>query len=456
MNTRLRTFLEQVDRQAWVRFGIGLGGLLLALLSALLSTALRESGRIFLSAAVASFALLSAGLVGLYTVPYLAKRVARERWIDAFEYEVTKEGVIYLAAILVISIAALNTGNNLLFIIISAMLSAVLVSGVASAFILRRLRVHLTLPEMVFAGQPVSCRVRLQNPRRVPLLSLHLHSGDAGQGAWRWRKTVFRVPRGGNRHLELTDWKLQREKAAPQEGARIAPLYFPVIPAQGAVHADVELLFARRGIVRRRALAVSTRFPFSFVKKTRTIASEDEVLVLPRILPLEELLPRLPAITGDFESLLRGHGHDLYRIREEVAGDAARSIDWKASARSGGVMVREFTRDDDRRVCIVFDNPRRSEMSTADYERMIVECASTAWLLHQEGISLEFVMPEEDGTDLVEFLRYLALVDFADEAATRHYFELPEQSFVMVFTAAEWPPATQNGSVLRYGSTQSA
>ena len=455
MFAQLRTLLKQVDRQAWIRFGVGLGGLLIALLSALISTALRESGRVFLSAAVASFALLSAGLVGLYTVPYLAKRVARERWIDAFEYEVTKEGVIYLAVILVISIAALNTGNNLLFIIISAMLSAVLVSGVASAFILRRLRVSLTIPEMVFVGQPVSCRVRLQNPRRLPLLSLHLHSGEAGRGPLRWRKTVFSVPRGGRKKIEITDWKLQRDRSVPQESAKITPVYFPVIPARAAIHADVELAFARRGIVRRRALAVSTRFPFSFVKKTRTIASEDEIIVLPRILPLEELLPRLPAISGDFESLLRGHGHDLYRIREEVAGDAARSIDWKASARSGGVMVREFTRDDDRRVCIVFDNPRRAEMTAAEYEQMIVDCASTAWQLHREGISLEFVTPDEDGTDLVQFLRYLALVDFAEESSPRHYFELPEQSFVMVFTGAEWPRA-QGGSIQRYGRTSSS
>src|SRR3569832_1738673 len=128
------------EGQAWIRFFVGLAGLALSFFAALSSTALRNGGNIVLTAAAASFALLCAGAVGLYTVPYLAKREVRESWTEAFDYEVTREGVVYLASVLIISIAALNTGNNLLFIIISAMLAAIIVSGVASALTLRRLR----------------------------------------------------------------------------------------------------------------------------------------------------------------------------------------------------------------------------------------------------------------------------------------------------------------------------
>ena len=87
----MHKLFAQIDRQAWIRFFVGLGGLLAAFVCALLSTALRESGYPIFADAFASFALLAAGAVGLYTVPYLAKRVARERWIDAFEYEITKD-----------------------------------------------------------------------------------------------------------------------------------------------------------------------------------------------------------------------------------------------------------------------------------------------------------------------------------------------------------------------------
>ena len=59
------------------------------------------------------------------TVPYLARRVAITRVREALDYEVTREGLAYMALVLVIGVAALNTGNNLLFIIVSAMLAAI-------------------------------------------------------------------------------------------------------------------------------------------------------------------------------------------------------------------------------------------------------------------------------------------------------------------------------------------
>jgi len=59
--------------------------------------------------------------------------VVARRVRDALNYEVTREGLIYLLLTLLIGVAALNTGNNLLFIVVAAMLAAVLVSGIVSA-----------------------------------------------------------------------------------------------------------------------------------------------------------------------------------------------------------------------------------------------------------------------------------------------------------------------------------
>ena len=83
------------------------------------------------------FVLLLATCVGLVTVPYLARRVAVERLRESFDYDVTRAGIIYVLVTLVIGIAALNTGNNLLYIVVAAMLAAILVSGVVSAWVLR-------------------------------------------------------------------------------------------------------------------------------------------------------------------------------------------------------------------------------------------------------------------------------------------------------------------------------
>ena len=62
-------------------------------------------------------------------------------------------------------------------------------------------------------------------------------------------------------------------------------------------------------------------------------------------------------ITGELETNQRGRGSDLYRIRDYEPEDSARHVDWKATAKSGELKVREYTREDERRLCIIFDNP---------------------------------------------------------------------------------------------------
>ena len=100
----LKSMLAKVDRQAWRRFFIAITGLTLAFAAALYSTVARDAGSVVMTAILASFALLTAGFVGILTVPYLAKRVAAHRFRDRFQYEFTKEFAVYLIAVLVLSV----------------------------------------------------------------------------------------------------------------------------------------------------------------------------------------------------------------------------------------------------------------------------------------------------------------------------------------------------------------
>src|ERR1035438_3118225 len=119
--------------QVWVRFLLALIGLMLAFAAALFSTVAREAGNVWGMIILASAALLLATFVGLTTVPYLARRVVATRVREAMDYDVTRAGLIYILISVVIGIAAINTGNNLLYVIVAALLSAILVSGIASA-----------------------------------------------------------------------------------------------------------------------------------------------------------------------------------------------------------------------------------------------------------------------------------------------------------------------------------
>src|SRR6185312_1304539 len=122
-------------------------GLVFSFGFAILSSSFRDEGSLWGTAITASLALLTAGIVGLTTVPYLAKRIALERVRVAVRYDLTREGLAYLAVVMIIGIAALNTGNNLLFIVVAAMLAAVLVSGIASTLVLFGLTLRLAIPE---------------------------------------------------------------------------------------------------------------------------------------------------------------------------------------------------------------------------------------------------------------------------------------------------------------------
>ena len=106
--------------QVWVRFLVAIGGLILAFGAALFSTVARESGNVWTTVILASAALMLATLVGLTTVPYLARRVVAARVRDAMDYEVTRAGMVYIGITVVIGIASINTGNNLLYIVVAA------------------------------------------------------------------------------------------------------------------------------------------------------------------------------------------------------------------------------------------------------------------------------------------------------------------------------------------------
>jgi uncharacterized protein (DUF58 family) len=331
---------------------------------------------------------------------------------------VTREGLVYLAVVLMIGVAALNTGNNLLFIVVSAMLAAVVVSGIASAAILRSLELDVGLPEHVFAGEAVLGRITLKNRRRVlPSFSVNVvpPRSHRAHRRLRWEHSIFVFPSKAppeKQWVHVPDLSLHlvaEEETAP--GIFNGRAYFPYVPARATVSRELELDFARRGRYVQDGFGLSTRFPFSFLVKTRRVQLAREIVVYPSVQPTDELFEVLPMITGEFEAFVRGRGHDLYRIREYLPEDSARHVDWKASARTGSLKVREFTREDERKLRVVFDNPAEGVVDAAAYERGIALAASLAWHFAGENTELSFAAPGYPGAnDIYEFLRYLALV----------------------------------------------
>ena len=438
----LQRLFFKIDRGAWARFLIALFGLTLAFASALLSTVANESGNVWAAVMLASASLILAAIVGIAVVPHLAKRVAIRRVRDALNYEVTREGAFYLILALVIGIAALNTGNNLLFIVVSAMLAAVVVSGMASAIVLLGIELDVVVPEHLFAGSVALARLVLRNKNRwVPSFSVSVVPPKQKKPKKHvtMHRSSFRFPPKSKAGEEWFMWpdlsvRWTSDSPAPVEVFR-GTVYFPFIPARQSAQAEVELSFAKRGSYVQNGFGLQTKFPFSFLKKTRTIAMKREVIVYPSVETTDELFEMLPLITGEFETYIRGRGYDLYRIRDYAAEDSARHVDWKATARTGDLKVREFTREDERKLRLVFDNPEPGRISPASYVRGVALAASLACHFAADTTELSFAAPGFSGsTDVYEFLKYLALAQAKDESSILDALELTDD-YNLVVTA---------------------
>jgi uncharacterized protein (DUF58 family) len=457
-------FLKFGLSQIWVRFLLALVGLALAFAAALFSTVSREAGSVWGTVFLASVALLLATFVGLTTVPYLARRVVASRVREAMDYDVTRAGLIYILISVVIGIAAINTGNNLLYVVVAALLSAILVSGVASAWVLRGLALDVHLPEHVFAGRPMLARMLLRNTSAwLPSFSVRVVPAKrkSSKGLWRWESYTLGIPSSRapqDQWLRLPDRRLRRVVNEIEKPILREAVYFPFLAPGQELRADLEMSFPTRGRYCEKNFGLATRFPFSFLMKTRRINLAREVIVFPVVESADQFLEVLPMVTGEFEAFVAGRGCDLHRIREYMPDDSARHVDWKATARTGTLKVREFSREDERKLRIVFDNPAPGILSPEVYERAVRLAASLGWHFHHEDVEVSFVAAGLEPTqDVFSFLRYLALV--APQEATPVFSRLrPSEDYNLIVTAraeAGIPPALASRSyVLTLGSTR--
>lgn len=314
--------------------------------------------------------------------------------------QVTRIGLIFALTTALVGLAAFASANNLLFLLLAALLSTFLVSGFVSRLGLAGLELDLQMPEHIAARRKMVGQLILKNTKFwMPSFSIEL-SGSPESGF----------------------------------GSRV---YIPVVPGRNTLKEPVELMFKRRGLFRENAFFLSSRFPFGFTQRRALVTLKHDTIVYPCIDPQPGFEQLLDQISGEVEARQRGRGHDFYRIRPYEALESARHVDWKATAHTGDLQVREFAREHDQTVTIVLDLEIQ-EIHRAWFERAVDCCAFLVWRLSRGELRLRFVtqqfdmrVPEE--ADVYTILRYLALV------APVKGVEIPalhdEQTFEIAITA---------------------
>lgn len=365
--------------------------------AALVTIVARQTDNYVLAAGAAILSLISAALMLIFIVPPLARSARLEVTRFDLPIEVTGGGAIFLLILLVVAFAAWNTGNNLLFLVLSLLCSTLFVGGVAARASLRDLIVSARFPDHIFAGEAAPVIVTLRNAKRLlPSFS------------------VFVEARGPKATLEEVRPKRKRF-------TKRALAYYIYVPHHAAAEQRVEQMFTERGHVLITGFELSTRFPFGFFRFRRRLRARNvDIVVYPKPEPVGDNLHLLPAYAGRMPSSRRGIGQDLFALRNYQPKDDLRHIDWKATARTRNLTVREFTAEDERRITIVFDTRATSDGDAVGFsqrfEAGVIQAASLLKHFIDERAEVRLMLGDELGPygsglkHLYQCLRRLAVV----------------------------------------------
>ena len=273
-------------------------------------------------------------------------------------FRLTREGKAFLFVTIGVGLAAVNTANNLLYLVLGLLLSLLLVSGILSDLALWRLRIERSIPSRVFAGTRSLIEVIAFNDKR-------------------WLSSVS---------VETID-ELEHAKTEPAHFVRVAPL--------ANERATYGLLSPRRGRLQFGVLRVVTRFPFGLIEKGYTVFLPDEVIVFPKLISTVAP-PPLDQMAGEIAPLHKtGRGSEFAgSVRFYREGDEARDIHWKRTAARGELVVREREQDAQVLVTLAIDNafdPKadRNGARRERFEQEISEMASNCAVYLNRGVSVQ-------------------------------------------------------------------
>ena len=285
-----------------------------------------------------------------------------------YSLQVLPAGMLFSILAMLVTLLALSSGNNLLYLLVSVLLATGIFSLFASRLILSRIDVRLRHPSGVRTGEEAIFDLTIRNRRGFfPVISQSINLVES---------------RPGSRKSQL-----------------LTLGYLPILPGRTEAEVSIGRRFRRRGLYRFSALRLETRFPFGILEHRRRMAIDGELIVYPAPRPLADFIELLPLDYGREESRQKGSGSDLYGIRQSLRTDHHQRVDWKATARTGQLMVREHARDDDWRVTIVFRvqgpggaRPDGASLDDEKYEAAIVLAASLADTLIGEGAAVRFII----------------------------------------------------------------
>ncbi|MCP3958301.1 MAG: DUF58 domain-containing protein [bacterium] len=311
---------------------------------------------------------------------------------------ITKVGLWFLVFLGIMAVAATNTGNNGLFLVVAVMAAAVAVSEILGRINVRGLEIELASPGEIFANSPSHLNVKLRNRGRL---------------LPRWLLVTTVEPK-------------DIEPPAHRPRRRMKPVLVPHLPRGVEADSHLELMMRRRGRLEVRFAHVTSLFPLGFFRKGRRYRTRLELLIYPEIFAPSATRPAQLGKSGEEPTRRAGWGHELLGLRTFRQGDDPRSIHWKQTARTGELILKERETEENRRLLIIFDNATGKLASAPErvrFERLISEAATAALDYLDSGYEVSLITREGDlpfasgSRQRLLILEALALIEPRPEAA---------------------------------------
>lgn len=251
---------------------------------------------------------------------------------------------MFLVFVVFIGAIAVNSGNNLVYLTFSTILSFVLLSGFLSFSNLKKISVEIEFEDFVFAKKHSLCFLILKNNSGSPKFGLNIKVLDK----------VF---------------------------------YVDILSDIRSV--SFVQMFEKRGIAEASKVYLSSIFPFGFFERKKEVEIEGKITVFPEVKNVT--LKRIPGDRGELQNKNKGNGDEFYSVREYAEGEDSRKINWKLSAKANNVMVVETKSLNENTITIFFDTSSYLYKSEEEFENVLIKINSFVYQCFIKQIPISFV-----------------------------------------------------------------
>ncbi|MBI5657805.1 MAG: DUF58 domain-containing protein [Geobacter sp.] len=214
---------------------------------------------------------------------------------------ITRTGALYVATTLLLGFAAVNTGNNLLYLLVSILLGFMATSGLLGWLNIRWLDCSVRFPDELYSGRPTQVTIRLTNLKpRLPSYLLRIQLLGAS--------CSLTVVNGG------------------------------ATQATSFLHT-----FSGRGRHAAGAARICSPFPVNFFVRCVEIDCDGEAVAFPAPAAATHApFSVRDGSSGEIQRTERGIDGDMLTIADYTGTEPLKMIHWRLSARHEGFKVKEL------------------------------------------------------------------------------------------------------------------